>query len=231
MFSVLLIIYLGVELQGYKLLLVNCFEELADCFPKQLHRFAFPPATYEDLCLHIPRQHLDAVFLVIVILVVVKLQLVVVLICISLVTNDVGHLFTCLLNYLCIFFGEIPIQILCPFFNQVVFSLLSYLYVLDTNKFLIKCMICKCFLSYYVLFSHFLFFFFWLCWVFVAALRLSLVTESRGYSLLPCVGFSLRWLLLLRCAWASVVVAHGLSCSTACGIFPDQGSNPCPLHS
>ena len=29
---------------------------------------------------------------------------------------------------------------------------------------------------------------------------------------------------------ASVVVAHGLSCSVACGIFPDQGSNPCPLH-
>ena len=27
----------------------------------------------------------------------------------------------------------------------------------------------------------------------------------------------------------SVVVAHGLSCSAACGIFPDQGSNPCPL--
>ena len=28
----------------------------------------------------------------------------------------------------------------------------------------------------------------------------------------------------------SVVAAHGLSCSVACGIFPDQGSNPCPLH-
>ena len=28
----------------------------------------------------------------------------------------------------------------------------------------------------------------------------------------------------------SVVVAHRLSCSTACGIFLDQGSNPCPLH-
>ena len=27
-----------------------------------------------------------------------------------------------------------------------------------------------------------------------------------------------------------VVVAHGLSCSAACGIFPDQGSNPCSLH-
>ena len=28
----------------------------------------------------------------------------------------------------------------------------------------------------------------------------------------------------------SVVVDHGLSCSLACGIFPDQGSNPCLLH-
>ena len=28
----------------------------------------------------------------------------------------------------------------------------------------------------------------------------------------------------------SVTVAHGPSCSATCGIFPDQGSNPCPLH-
>ena len=28
----------------------------------------------------------------------------------------------------------------------------------------------------------------------------------------------------------SVVVAHGLSCSVACGIFPDHGSNPYLLH-
>ena len=28
----------------------------------------------------------------------------------------------------------------------------------------------------------------------------------------------------------SVVVAYGPSCSVACEIFPDQGSNPCPLH-
>ena len=27
-----------------------------------------------------------------------------------------------------------------------------------------------------------------------------------------------------------IVVVHGFSCSTACGIFPDQLSNPCPLH-
>ena len=25
-------------------------------------------------------------------------------------------------------------------------------------------------------------------------------------------------------------MAHGPSCSVACGILPDQGSNPCPLH-
>ena len=28
----------------------------------------------------------------------------------------------------------------------------------------------------------------------------------------------------------SAIVAHGPSCPAACGIFPDQGSNPCPLH-
>ena len=28
----------------------------------------------------------------------------------------------------------------------------------------------------------------------------------------------------------AVIVAHGPSCSAACGIFPDPGSNPCPLH-
>ena len=69
---------------------------------------------------------------------------------------------------------------------------------------------------------------------FIAARGLSLVEASRGYSLLQCVGFSLWWLLLLQSTGSrhagSVVVAHGLSCSVACGIFPDQGSNPCPLN-
>ena len=62
------------------------------------------------------------------------------------------------------------------------------------------------------------FIYFWLCWAFVAACRLSLVAASGGYSSLRCAGFSLRWLLLLqgtvsRCT-GSVVVAHGLS---SCG--------------
>ena len=43
-----------------------------------------------------------------------------------------------------------------------------------------------------------LFIYFWLHWVFTAALRLSLVVLSGGYSLLRCTGFSLQWLLLFR---------------------------------
>ena len=34
----------------------------------------------------------------------------------------------------------------------------------------------------------------------------------------------------LLAAVASVVMEHRLRCSTACGIFPDQGLNPRPLH-
>ena len=45
--------------------------------------------------------------------------------------------------------------------------------------------------------NKFIYLFFWLCLVFVAARGLSLVAASRGYSSLLCVGFSLRWLLLL----------------------------------
>ena len=72
-----------------------------------------------------------------------------------------------------------------------------------------------------------------------------------GLSLVAVACFSLWWFLLLWSTglWASVmaaggsilgaprlwssgsiVVVHGLSCSTACGIFLDQGSNPCLLH-
>ena len=63
---------------------------------------------------------------------------------------------------------------------------------------------------------------------------LSLVVLSGDYSSLLCKGFSLRWLLLLwntgsRCT-GSVVMGHGLSCSTACGIFLAWVSNPCPQH-
>ena len=79
-----------------------------------------------------------------------------------------------------------------------------------------------------------LFIYFWLCWVFVSVRGLSLVAASGGHSSLWCVGLSLSWPLLLRSTGSrragSAVVAHGPSCFAACGIFPDQGSNPCPLH-
>ena len=51
-------------------------------------------------------------------------------------------------------------------------------------------------------------FYFGLHWVFFAVHGLSLPEASEGYFL---------------------VVLHRLSCSTLCGVFPDQGSNPCAL--
>ena len=63
---------------------------------------------------------------------------------------------------------------------------------------------------------------------------LSLVAASGGHSSLWCAGLSLSRPLLLRSTGSrragSVTVAHGPSCSAACGIFPDQGLNLCPLH-
>ena len=43
----------------------------------------------------------------------------------------------------------------------------------------------------------FMFVYFWLHWIFVAARGLSLVAASGDYSLLRCAGFTLRWILLL----------------------------------
>ena len=95
----------------------------------------------------------------------------------------------------------------------------------------------KC-ICFYICILFFFFFYkfiyLWLCWVFVSVRGLSPVAASGGHSSSRCAGLSLSWPLLFRSTGSrragSVVVAHGLSCSAACGIFPDQGSNPCPLH-
>ena len=88
----------------------------------------------------------------------------------------------------------------------------------------------KFFFLIYLLFI----FYFWLCWLFVSVQGLSLVAASGGHSSSRCVGLSLLRPLLLRSTGSrcvgSVVVAHGPSRSAVCGIFPDQGSNSCPLH-
>ena len=74
----------------------------------------------------------------------------------------------------------------------------------------------------------------WLCWVFVSVRGLSLVAASGDHSSSRCAGLSLSRPLLLQSTGSrragSAIVAHGPSRSAACGIFPDQGSNPCPLH-
>ena len=88
--------------------------------------------------------------------------------------------------------------------------------------------------NHYFFILFYLFIYFWLCWVFVSVRGLSLVAASGGHSSSRCAGLSLSRPLLLRSTGSrhvhSAVVAHGPSCSVACGIFPDQGSNPCPLH-
>ena len=96
---------------------------------------------------------------------------------------------------------------------------------------------CQLFSSFFFFFRIsliYLFIYFWLCWVFVSVRGLSLVEASGGHSSSRCAGLSLSRPLLLRSTGSrragSVAVAHGLSRSAARGIFPDQGSNPCPLH-
>ena len=84
------------------------------------------------------------------------------------------------------------------------------------------------------------FFFFNFIYLFMAVLGLHFCARvyssrgSGGHSSSRCAGLSLSRPLLLRSTGSrragSVIVAHGPSCSAACGIFLDQGSNPCPLH-
>ena len=82
--------------------------------------------------------------------------------------------------------------------------------------------------------SLFPFFTYFFGWVFVAARGFSLVAVSWGCSsfrlfLLQSMGSRARRLPQLQCV-GSVVVALRPSGFSAYGIFPDQGSNPCPLH-
>ena len=92
------------------------------------------------------------------------------------------------------------------------------------------CLFVCLFLSF-ILFYLFIYYL-WLCWVFVSVRGLSLVVASGGHSSSRCAGPSPSRPLLLQSTGSrhagSVIVAHGPSCSAAYGIFPDQGSNPCP---
>ena len=100
------------------------------------------------------------------------------------------------------------------------------------NLFLMQSFFCFVFFLIIYLFIYLIYL--WLCWVFVSVRGLSLVVASGDHSSSRCAGLSLSQPLLLRSTGSrragSVIVAHRHSCSAACGIFPDQGLNPCPLH-
>ena len=62
----------------------------------------------------------------------------------------------------------------------------------------------------------------------------SLLAVSRGWALAVTRRLLAVASLVAECGLcgvqASAVVAHGLSCPVACGIFLDRESNPRPLH-
>ena len=96
-----------------------------------------------------------------------------------------------------------------------------------------------CWVSYiaiylFIYLSIYLSIYLFLCWVFVSVRGLSLVAVSGGHSSSRCTGLSLSWPLLLWSTGSrragSAIVAHAPSRSAACGILPDQGSNPFPLY-
>ena len=74
-----------------------------------------------------------------------------------------------------------------------------------------------------------LFFFFQLLWVFPVHVRAFSHCSERGLLFAAVQG-----LLLLQSIGSrhlgSAVMVHRFCCSTACAIFPDQGSNSCPLY-
>ena len=62
------------------------------------------------------------IFWIIPILTDTKRYLTMVLICISLITSNIEHIFVYPFGYLCVFSAKISIEVICPFYNQVINS-------------------------------------------------------------------------------------------------------------
>ena len=142
--------------------------------------------------------------------------------------------FSCFLRYDCI---TINFPLRTAFAASHRFWIVVFLFSFVSRYFFFSCF----FLILYLFIYLFIYLFMAVLGLLVFVWGLSLVAASGGHSSSRCGGRSSS-----RCAglslsrplplWGtgsrragSVVVAHRPSCSAACGIFPDQGSNPCPL--
>ena len=163
-------------------------------------------------------------FLIVTLQTGVRWYLIVVLTWISLMNSNVEHLFIplCYLIY-CWF-------LLVHFSLQLLYS--SALVLLLYSNSLLNLSLWPFILFFFLIYSFI--YLFWLCWVFISVRGLSPAAASGGHSSSRCAGLPLSRPLLLRSTGSrragSAAVAHGPSCSAACGILPDQGSNPRPLH-
>ena len=83
-------------------------------------------------------------------------------------------------------------------------------------------------------FKHFFNYYFWMCWDLHCCVWAFSSWGEQGLLFVAVCGLFLAMASLVAAHGlqnvGSVVVAHGLSHSVTCGIFPDQGLNPCPLH-
>ena len=142
----------------------------------------------------------------------------------------------------------------CPLYHSFITWLVLLLQQLCSQSF--GCQVTNGIISSVLAFLKKFFFlnYFWLCYVFSRFAGFSLVAMSRGYSSLRWAGFSLvaslvtelrlqgtQTSVVAACGLGScgsralehggsVVVAHWVSCSMACGIFLHQGSSPCLLR-
>ena len=98
----------------------------------------------------------------------------------------------------------------------------AYLYLENLSSFTIS-------IEQYFLYNFVYSIYFYTCAGYSLLCGLCLAGVSRGNSL---VGGAWAFVAehVLQGAQASVTVAHWLSCSAACGILLDQGSNPCLPH-